>query len=145
MQRALSQSLNKISLKHKLSARPSLPALIERGVIPPGVGSVAPALLGRAKELEKERIKDVLRRGLPVGRRSIEEVAKRHGWERIRPGEGRLKVRELVRRYDDAAGFRKRRRETRWGSGRRVRWDPPRAKVLALKRFYEMLTKSVSG
>lgn len=145
-QRALSKSLTKISLKRKLSARPSLPALIERGVIPRGVFSVAPALVGRAQELEKERVKDRLRRGLPVDSHSIEEVAERDGWECIRPGEGRLKVRELARRYDDAGGSRKRRRETpQWGSGRRVRWDPPRANVLALKRFYEMLTTGVSG
>ncbi|KAF8531570.1 hypothetical protein BDD12DRAFT_869606 [Trichophaea hybrida] len=140
-QRQLSQKLARISLKRKLSLRPERKALVERGVIPdPAGGVIAPALVGRAHELEKERVKDVVR-GLLVGRGGIiEEVAERKGWEWVRPDEGerRPRVRELARRYE---GCKRRKKETRWGSGRCVRWDPPRAKVLVLKRFYEMLEK----
>ena len=117
-----------------------MPALVERGVIP--AGGIAPALVGSVQRLERERVKDVVR-GL-VGRVGIEEVARREGWEWVRPdGEERgVRVRELARRYE---GFKRRRKETRWGSGRCVRWDPPRGRVLMLRRFYERLGKGVTG
>ncbi|KAA8911127.1 hypothetical protein FN846DRAFT_467027 [Sphaerosporella brunnea] len=142
-QRCLSRKLAKIALKRKLAARPDLPTLVSRGVIPAKASIVAPALLAPAQELEKQRIKDVLRGW--VGRsKSLEEVAEREGWDGVRPDddveEKRPRVIDIARRYE-----RGRRRDTRWGSERRVKYDPPRAKVLGLRRFYEMLSRGVAS
>lgn len=109
--------------------------------MPAKIGSgVAPALVGKAHELEKERVKDVLRGCVGQRRGSLEDVAEREGWDGVRPTdvEERPKVRELARRWE---GVRK--SDMRWGSGRCVKWDPPRARVLGLRRFYEMLSKGV--
>jgi hypothetical protein len=128
-------------LKRKLAARPDLDELVSRGVMPVKRLVVAPALVGRAQELEKERVKDVLREWVGQRRVSLEEVAGREGWDGVRPddGEKRPRVREIARRYE-------RRRETpRWSAGRCVKYDPPRAKVLGLRRFYEMLSRRVNS
>lgn len=122
--------------------RPDVHALVKRGVMPAQVASgVAPALVGKAHELEMERVKDVLRGCVGLRRGSLEAVAEREGWDGVRPTdeqEKRPRVRELARRWEG-----RRKRETRWGSGRCVKWDPPRAKVLGLRRFYEMLSNGV--
>lgn len=111
-----------------------------RGVMPAEIVSgVAPALVGKAHQLEKERVKDVLR-GCVGQRGSLEDVAEREGWDWVRPAdveeERWPRVGELTRRWEDVRKW-----ETRRGSGRCVKWDPPRAKVLGLRRFYEMLSK----
>ncbi|KAK2594196.1 hypothetical protein QQS21_008085 [Conoideocrella luteorostrata] len=66
--RRLAWSLNSIRLSKRLAARPSAKALVERCVLPkecvPGMVSVhiAPALVAKRKAIEKERVKDGLRR-----------------------------------------------------------------------------------
>jgi len=146
--RSLSRKFASLSLKRKLQSRPDVPTLISRGVLPEKLFRkdtsypdpvVAPRLLSAACELEKSRIKDVVRR-LVVRRRSLEETAEREGWVDPSPAEGaRVRVRDLVRRY--AGCERRREGESRWGSGRSIKWDPPRAKVLGLRRVYESLVK----
>jgi hypothetical protein len=138
-QRALVRSLTLIRLKRKLLNRPSIPALVERGVLPPSAG-IAPALLRTARELEMERIKDRLRGWVGDGRPSLED-AQRGGWAvGVTEDEHRPGVRDMARRFARrcAAGGAER---VRWGQRRVPRYDPPRAHVLSLRIHYERLAK----
>ncbi|KAK0629312.1 hypothetical protein B0T17DRAFT_491304 [Bombardia bombarda] len=69
--RKLARNLVSIRLARRLAARPSAEALVERCVLPPecvpgkgmdGGGMVAPALVARKRAVERERVKDGLRR-----------------------------------------------------------------------------------
>ncbi|KAM7208324.1 hypothetical protein V8F20_001302 [Naviculisporaceae sp. PSN 640] len=65
--RKLARSLVSIRLSRRLAARPSAEVLVERCVLPreclPGAsGMVAPALVARKRAVERERVKDGLRR-----------------------------------------------------------------------------------
>ncbi|RDA90826.1 hypothetical protein CP533_1539 [Ophiocordyceps camponoti-saundersi (nom. inval.)] len=66
--RRLARSLVSIRLSRRLAARPSAEALVERAVLPkecvPGMSPVlvSPAIVARRKAIEKERLKDGLRR-----------------------------------------------------------------------------------
>ncbi|EJT75083.1 hypothetical protein GGTG_08921 [Gaeumannomyces tritici R3-111a-1] len=63
--RRLARSLVSIRLSRRLAARPSPEALVTRSILPaeccPG-GPVAPALVAKKRAVEKERVKDGLRR-----------------------------------------------------------------------------------
>ncbi|KAH9907166.1 hypothetical protein F4778DRAFT_777608 [Xylariomycetidae sp. FL2044] len=62
--RTLARNLVAIRLSRRLPLRPSAETLVERGVLPPEtvVGSVAPGLVARKRAVEKEKLKDGLRR-----------------------------------------------------------------------------------
>ncbi|RCI16130.1 hypothetical protein L249_3080 [Ophiocordyceps polyrhachis-furcata BCC 54312] len=66
--RRLARSLVSIRLSRRLAARPSAEALVQRAVLPkecvPGLSPVlvSPAIVARRKAIEKERLKDGLRR-----------------------------------------------------------------------------------
>ncbi|KAI6091440.1 hypothetical protein F4821DRAFT_185153 [Hypoxylon rubiginosum] len=62
--RRLARNLVAIRLSRRLPLRPSAASLVERGVLPPEVveGSVAPGLVAKKRAVEKERLKDNLRR-----------------------------------------------------------------------------------
>ncbi|KAK0710106.1 hypothetical protein B0T26DRAFT_624728, partial [Lasiosphaeria miniovina] len=66
--RKLARSLVSIRLQRRLAARPSAEALVTRCVLPPecvpgGAGiTVAPALVAKKRAIERERVKDGLRR-----------------------------------------------------------------------------------
>lgn len=66
--RRLARSLVSIRLSRRLAARPSAEALAERAVLPvecvPGMAPVhvAPAIVARRRAVERERVKDGLRR-----------------------------------------------------------------------------------
>ena len=106
--RKLTRSLVSIRLSRRLAARPPAHVLVERCVLPPecapGIGHVAPALAARTRAVEREKLKDSLRRWVgavwqrEVGRRS-ERIRKcdeslgvgkvwrlRKFWERVSHG-----------------------------------------------------------
>lgn len=68
--RKLARSLTAIRLSRRLAVRPPPEALVARAVLPPeclpppigGGVVVAPALVARRREVERERVKDGLRR-----------------------------------------------------------------------------------
>ena len=66
--RRLGRSLVSIRLARRLASRPSAEALVERSVLPkecvPGMAPVhvAPSIVQRKKAVERERVKDTLRR-----------------------------------------------------------------------------------
>lgn len=67
--RKLARSLVSIRLSRRLAVRPSLETLVERCVLPPecvpgpdGAGKLAPALVAKKRAVERERVKDGLRR-----------------------------------------------------------------------------------
>ncbi|KAI0104555.1 hypothetical protein F4814DRAFT_92547 [Daldinia grandis] len=62
--RWLARSLVSIRLSRRLPLRPSAESLVQRGVLPPEVveSSVAPGLIAKKRAVEKERLKDGLRR-----------------------------------------------------------------------------------
>ncbi|CUS13038.1 unnamed protein product [Tuber aestivum] len=147
-QRVLSRALLGIRLKHHFLTRPSLPALQERGVVY-RCGGIAPALAGKARDLERERVKDRLR-GWVVERLSLEEavgcglVSNGAEWEEGRREGVRSIARRLMARWEnDGQGKGKGKTGGSgvvcWGRGRVVRYDPPRAMVLGLRRYFEGL------
>lgn len=107
--RKLARSLVSIRLSRRLAARPPVHVLVERCVLPPecapGIGHVAPALAARTRAIEREKLKDGLRRWVgavwqrEVGRRSerIRQVDESRGvgkvwrlrkfWERMSHGD----------------------------------------------------------
>ncbi|CAK7235316.1 hypothetical protein SBRCBS47491_009252 [Sporothrix bragantina] len=108
--RKLTRSLVSIRLSRRLAARPPVHVLVERCVLPPecapGIGHVAPALAARTRAVEREKLKDGLRRWVgavwqrEVGRRSeriricdeslgVGKVWRlRKFWERVSHGNG---------------------------------------------------------
>jgi hypothetical protein len=67
--RKLSRSLVSIRLSRRLAVRPSLESLVERCVLPVecvpgpgGGGKLAPALVAKKRAIEREKLKDDLRR-----------------------------------------------------------------------------------
>lgn len=155
-QRSLARSLTLIRLKRKLSNRPSIPSLIERGVLPAPYYHksaddtaiwqpvrISPVFLGTAKELEKQRVKDMLRGWVGNKRPSLAD-AERVGWiEKAYLEEERPKVREMATRFTKRCIGGSQRQNSRWGKGRVLRNDPPRAHVLGLRTYYERLASAV--
>jgi len=66
LSRQLGRSLVSIRLSRRLAARPPPEVLVARCVLPPecapGIGHVAPALVAKKRAVERERVKDGLRR-----------------------------------------------------------------------------------
>ncbi|KAI2468625.1 hypothetical protein F4781DRAFT_254644 [Annulohypoxylon bovei var. microspora] len=62
--RRLARNLVAIRLSRRLPLRPSAESLVQRGVLPPEIveGNVAPGLVAKKRAIEKERLKDSLRR-----------------------------------------------------------------------------------
>ncbi|KAF4121407.1 FBOX protein [Geosmithia morbida] len=95
--RQLARSLVSIRLSRRLAARPSAEALVERAVLPkecvPGMAPVhvSPSILQRGRTIERERIKDGLRRWVEAKwRNEVQEREKRQRrWEESR-GIGRV-------------------------------------------------------
>ncbi|KAK4168433.1 hypothetical protein QBC43DRAFT_117750 [Cladorrhinum sp. PSN259] len=94
--RRLSRNLVSIRLSRQLAARPSPQVLVERCVLPaecvPGkTGNVAPGIVARKRAVERERVKDELRRFVgsvwTMGVREREEGVRK--WEE-RVGVGRV-------------------------------------------------------
>ena len=109
--RRLARNLVAIRLQRRLAARPSAEALVERCVLPPecipgkaidGSSMVAPALVARKRAVERQRVKDNLRKWVgSVWRGEVlhrEEGIKR--WEE-RVGVGRV---WRLRRYWERLG-----------------------------------------
>jgi hypothetical protein len=77
--RKLARSLVCIRLSRRLAARPSAEALVARSVLPPECvpskkTAVAPALVAKKRAVERERVKDSLRRWVErVWRREVKE------------------------------------------------------------------------
>ncbi|KEY66754.1 hypothetical protein S7711_07541 [Stachybotrys chartarum IBT 7711] len=78
--RRLARSLVSIRLARRLAARPSAEALVERAVLPPecvpgrAAVHVAPSLVATRKAIEKERLKDGLKKWMAVKwRRAVAE------------------------------------------------------------------------
>lgn len=98
--RKLGRSLAAIRLSRRLAVRPPPETLVTKNVLPPecvpGIGTeggvvVAPALVARRREVERERVKDGLRRwvGSVWERRWRELGEERRRWEESR-GVGRV-------------------------------------------------------
>lgn len=130
--------------------------MIERGVLPapyyrkPGDGAagwepvrIAPALLEIARGLERERIKDRLRGWVGDRRPSLAD-AERVGWiEKAYLEEERPRVRDMATRFTRRCNGGNQRQNLRWGRGRVLRNDPPRAHVLSLRTYFESLAKGI--
>ncbi|CAK7269188.1 hypothetical protein SEPCBS57363_003474 [Sporothrix epigloea] len=95
--RKLTRSLVSIRLSRRLAARPSVHVLVERCVLPPecapGIGHVAPALAARTRAVEREKLKDGLRRWM--GSVWLREADRRS--ERIRKSDEKLGVGKVWR------------------------------------------------
>ncbi|ROV96020.1 hypothetical protein VMCG_07964 [Cytospora schulzeri] len=93
--RQLARSLNAIRLSRRLAARPPPEALVQRSVLPPecvpGHERVAPSLVAKKRAVEREQVRDGLRRwvGSVFERRWKEKVEGRRRWEESR-GVGRV-------------------------------------------------------
>ncbi|KAL2878442.1 hypothetical protein SGCOL_006152 [Colletotrichum sp. CLE4] len=114
--RRLARSLVSIRLSRRLASRPSAEALVERAVLPPecvpgmSMVQVAPALVAKRRAIEKEKVKDGLRKwveGVWKGEvRQREEGIKK--WEETK-GVGRVwRLRRFWERVSrgDGAGLR---------------------------------------
>lgn len=106
--RKLARSLVCIRLSHRLAVRPSVEALVERSVLPPEclptrrAAAVAPALVAKKRAVERERVKDGLRRWVErVWRGEVEERSEGvKQWEE-RVGVGRV---WRLRRFWESVG-----------------------------------------
>ncbi|KAI3333785.1 hypothetical protein F4824DRAFT_234099 [Ustulina deusta] len=95
--RRLARNLVAIRLSRRLPQRPSAEALVQRGVLPPecvpgcGCGPIAPALVAKRRAVEKEKLKDGLRRWVGgVWRGEVKERSEGvRKWEE-RAGVGRV-------------------------------------------------------
>ncbi|KAI2617759.1 hypothetical protein GGR54DRAFT_194990 [Hypoxylon sp. NC1633] len=111
--RRLARNLVAIRLSRRLPLRPSAESLVQRGVLPPEVveGSVAPGLVAKRRAVEKERLKDGLRRWVgAVWRGEVRERSEGvKKWEE-RAGVGRVwrlrRFWERVGRSGDSPGVR---------------------------------------
>lgn len=95
MSRKLARSLTAIRLSRRLAVRPPPEALVARSVLPPecvpGHARVAPALVAKTRAVERERVKDGLRRwvGSVWEQQWREKAEARRRWEE-RSGVGRV-------------------------------------------------------
>ena len=174
--RALSRALTALHLKARLSRRPPISLLVSHNILPTECckhdhttgeviyGGLAPGLIGLKRSVEKERVKDRLRRWVVGERRmGVMRVAAERGWVDTLRGQElmgrgkdreRLSVRLLVQRFARRArgldgGGGAAMTTGRWGRSAvtttmttakdrsRVREAPTRAHVLALRRFWE--------
>ncbi|KAI1472647.1 uncharacterized protein F4812DRAFT_20277 [Daldinia caldariorum] len=91
--RRLARSLVSIRLSRRLPLRPSAESLVQRGVLPPEAvqSSVAPGLIAKKRAVEKEKLKDGLRRWVgAVWRGEVRERSEGvRQWEE-RAGVGRV-------------------------------------------------------
>ncbi|KAI1420334.1 hypothetical protein F5Y12DRAFT_136128 [Xylaria sp. FL1777] len=95
--RRLARNLVAIRLSRRLPQRPSAETLVQRGVLPPecvpgcGCGPIAPALVAKRRAVEKEKLKDGLRRWVGgVWRGEVKERSEGvRKWEE-RAGVGRV-------------------------------------------------------
>ncbi|KAI1204085.1 uncharacterized protein F4807DRAFT_375660 [Annulohypoxylon truncatum] len=110
--RRLARNLVAIRLSRRLPLRPSAESLVQRGVLPPEIveGNVAPGLVAKKRAVEKERLKDGLRRWVgAVWRGEVRERSEGvKKWEE-RAGVGRVwRLRRFWERVgkdsDDAPG-----------------------------------------
>ncbi|KAI5866024.1 hypothetical protein GGS23DRAFT_555090 [Durotheca rogersii] len=106
--RQLARNLVAIRLSRRLPLRPSAESLVQRGVLPPEVveGSVAPGLVAKRRAVEKERLKDGLRRWIgAVWRGEVRERSEGvRQWEEL-AGVGRVwRLRKFWERVGRGAG-----------------------------------------
>jgi hypothetical protein len=113
--RRLARNLVAIRLSRRLPQRPSAETLVQRGVLPPecvsghGCAPVAPALVAKRRAVEKEKLKDGLRRWIGnVWRGEVQERSEGvKEWEE-REGIGRVwrlrRFWERVGRGDNEVG-----------------------------------------
>ncbi|KAI1374428.1 hypothetical protein F4677DRAFT_167264 [Hypoxylon crocopeplum] len=106
--RRLARNLVAIRLSRRLPLRPSAESLVQRGVLPPEVveGSVAPGLVAKKRAVEKEKLKDGLRRWVGgVWRGEVRERSEGvKEWEE-RSGVGRVwRLRRFWERVGRTAG-----------------------------------------
>jgi hypothetical protein len=92
--RRLARSLTAIRLSRRLAARPEPEALVARSVLPPECvpfGSVAPGLVAKRRAVEREQVRDGMRRwvGGTWERRWREKAEDRRRWQE-RSGVGRV-------------------------------------------------------
>ncbi|KAG8169652.1 hypothetical protein KVR01_000397 [Diaporthe batatas] len=95
--RRLARSLTAIRLSRRLAARPAPEALVARAVLPPecvpfgGSSAVAPALVAKRRAVEREQVRDGMRRwvGGVWERRWREKAEDRRRWQE-RSGVGRV-------------------------------------------------------
>lgn len=92
--RRLARSLTAIRLSRRLAARPEPETLVARSVLPPECvpfGSVAPGLVAKRRAVEREQVRDGMRRwvGGVWERRWREKAEDRRRWEE-RSGVGRV-------------------------------------------------------
>ncbi|POS70136.1 F-box domain-containing protein [Diaporthe helianthi] len=92
--RRLGRSLTAIRLSRRLAARPEPEALVARSVLPPECvpfGSVAPGLVAKRRAVEREQVRDGMRRwvGAVWERRWREKAEDRRRWQE-RSGVGRV-------------------------------------------------------
>ena len=135
-------NVEQIKLNRQLSRRPTIHALIEKGVLPAecylyhsqGSSSrlVAPALVETKRKIERERIKDVLRNW-------VGKLRDRTACATLEAQEPAVDVQGLAKRFGAWAELRQSNKPIRWGerSITRSRDLPTRAKVLGLRRFWE--------
>lgn len=106
--RRLARSLVSIRLSRRLAARPSPEALVTRAILPaecrPG-GPVAPAIVAKKRAVEKERVKDGLRRFVAVWTGEVRQRSEGvRRWEESR-GVGRVwRLKRFWERMAVAAG-----------------------------------------
>jgi len=149
--RNLGRNLIKIKLNRQLSRRPSPEALVQKGVLPSeclyhegrkgrGVGGwVAPSLIETKRRVEKEKVKDGLRRW-------IEEKWRTRGSELRDVQESeRPDVRRIARRFAREKERDGNREPPRWGRRVEIKELPTRAKVLGLRRFWETVGREGVG
>jgi hypothetical protein len=124
--RHLSRDFLKIKLNRSLQRRPSVEVLVRRNILPNEYLShtIAPALISARRSIEKERVKDVLRRWVLEWNSKGSVAAISVDSEQRRPD-----VRFLIRRFARCQEtMRTKKRE-----------EPTRAMVLGLRRFWESL------
>jgi len=103
--RRLARSLVSIRLSRRLAARPSPETLVERAVIPrecvPGMTPVlvSPAIAARRRDVERERVKDGLRRWIAAKWRG-EVLEREEGVRRMDESRGVGRVWRLTRFWE---------------------------------------------
>ncbi|QSZ36187.1 hypothetical protein DSL72_007312 [Monilinia vaccinii-corymbosi] len=142
--RSLGRNLIKIKLNRQLGQRPTVETLVEKNVLPRecyGHGRVAPGLVEVKRRVEKERVKDGLRRWVEGWRGKVGEKEREVEGTR----EGKIEVRWLVRRFGGKGGHESAVGRETWGKKDERREMPARAKVLGLRRFWETVGREGVG